>query len=71
MMKWAALAVLSLGILAGCASTEVTAEQDKKNQEQFSKENWEKEMIKQGRGAELEEMKKAEAARNTGGEQGQ
>lgn len=64
------LAVLGLAaavlMAAGCANTEISSSTDKELQQQFSRENYEKEMIRQGKGAELEQQKAAEAARNAG-----
>ncbi|MBS1709753.1 MAG: hypothetical protein JSS65_13660 [Armatimonadetes bacterium] len=69
MRAWA-LAVVGLVTLVGCAPTEVTPEQAKSIAAQSTPEKFDAEMKKQGKGAELEDAKKREAAYLEAGKQG-
>jgi hypothetical protein len=64
------VALVILGAMAiGCApDTEVTQSDVEKNQKEFSQENYEKAMIAAGRGKELEEEKKRNAAYSQSGQ---
>lgn len=55
--------LLLAGLLSGCSSGELTNEDIAAQRKQFSKENYEKTMREQGRGAELDEAKRDEAER--------
>lgn len=68
-MRW--LAFASLFITAVCISgcvgdSEVTRDDVEKNKKEFSQENYEKAMIAAGKGKELEEEKKRNAAYSAG-----
>jgi len=69
MRAWA-LACVGLMTLVGCAPTEVTPDQAKEFAKASSPDKFEAEMKKQGKGAELEDAKKREAAYLNAGKQG-
>jgi hypothetical protein len=72
-MRYLTLTILIAGIaLAGCGvDSEVTQSDVEKNRKEFSQENYEAAMIKAGKGKELEEEKKRNAAHMAAGGQGQ
>jgi len=68
-MRFVALASLFIAAVCinGCVGdSEVTRDDVEKNKKEFSQENYEKAMIAAGKGKELEEEKKRNAAHEAG-----
>jgi hypothetical protein len=65
----ACLATIVVGLAMGCSNPgEVSQSDAVRNQEAFSQDAYEKAMIKAGKGKELEEEKKRNAAHLQGGQ---
>jgi PBP1b-binding outer membrane lipoprotein LpoB len=68
-MKVVITLIAAAMLMVGCTpDTEVSQADVEKNQKEFSQENYEKAMIAAGKGKELEEEKKRNAAYSQGGQ---